>query len=115
MKGKSAIVTGSTQGIGEAISRKLIVNGLSNLIICGRNSDRGEMLADEFSRFGCHTIYVQSDLSKINDCNKIIDVANKSFKTIDILVNSAGTTDRGTLIDTSPELFDKIFAINALI
>ena len=112
MKGKSAIVTGSTQGIGEAISRKLIANGLSNLIICGRNNDRGEMLADEFSRSGCNTIYVQSDLSKINDCNKIIDVANKSFKTIDILVNSAGTTDRGTLIDTSPELFDKIFAIN---
>lgn len=112
MKRKNAIVTGSTQGIGEAISRKLISKGLNNLIICGRNSERGNKLSKEFTDLGCKTVYVQSDLSKLEDCNKIIDTAIKSFKKIDILVNSAGTTVRGTLIDTSPELFDKIFAVN---
>jgi len=112
MKGKNAIVTGSTQGIGEAISRKLISKGLSNLIICGRNNAKGEKLSKELSDLGCNTIYVQSDLTSLNDCNNIINVATESFKTIDILVNSAGTTDRGTLIDTTPELFDKIFAVN---
>ncbi len=112
MKGKNAIITGSTQGIGEAIARKLISKGLSNLIICGRNNNKGNKLSDELTELGCNTIYVQSDLSKLEDCNKIIDTAIKSFQTIDILVNSAGTTDRGTLIDTSPELFDKIFAVN---
>jgi NAD(P)-dependent dehydrogenase (short-subunit alcohol dehydrogenase family) len=112
MKGKNAIITGSTQGIGEAIARKLISNGLSNLIICGRNDNKGKKLSDELTELGCNTIYVKSDLSKLEDCNKIIDTAINSFKTIDILVNSAGTTDRGTLIDTSPELFDKIFSVN---
>ena len=112
MKGKSAIITGSTQGIGEAISRKLISKGLSNLIICGRNYDKGNKLSKEFTGSGCNTVYVQSDLSNIEDCTKIVDIAIKKFKKIDILVNSAGTTDRGTLIDTSHELFDKIFAIN---
>lgn len=112
MKGKNAIITGSTQGIGEAIARKLISKGLSNLIICGRNNNKGNKLSDELTELGCNTIYVKSDLSKLVDCNKIINTAIKSFKTIDILVNSAGTTDRGTLIDTSPELFDKIFAVN---
>ena len=112
MKGKNAIVTGSTQGIGETISRKLISKGLSNLIICGRNYDKGNKLSKEFTGSGCNTVYVESDLSKIEDCTKIVDIAIKKFKKIDILVNSAGTTDRGTLIDTSHELFDKIFAIN---
>jgi short-subunit dehydrogenase len=59
MKGKNAIITGSTQGIGEAISRKLISKGLSNLIICGRNKDRGNKLSKEFTDLGCKTIYVQ--------------------------------------------------------
>ncbi len=112
MKGKSAIITGSTQGIGEAISRKLISEGLNNLIICGRNKEQGIKLSKEYTELGCKTIYVESDLNKIDDCNKIIDIANKSFGTIDILVNSAGITERGTLIDTTLELFDKIFAVN---
>jgi len=112
MKGKNAIITGSTQGIGEAISRKLISKGLSSLVICSRNNELGSKLSKEFTELGCNTVYVQSDLTDINDCKNIVDVATKSFNTIDILVNSAGTTDRGTLIDTTPELFDKIFAVN---
>ncbi len=72
MKGKNAIITGSTQGIGEAIARKLISKGLSNLIICGRNNNKGNKLSDELTELGCNTIYVKSDLSKLVDCYKII-------------------------------------------
>lgn len=112
MQDKMAIVTGSTQGLGESIARKLIEDGLQGLFICGRNIENGNRLSEEFNDLGCTTIYVPSDLANMDDCRKIVDIAKSEFNRVDILVNSAGITDRGTLFDTTPELFDRIFAVN---
>lgn len=112
MKNKVAVVTGSTQGLGESIARKLIASGLSGLVICGRNKTNGERLESELNEIGCDTIYIQCDLAKIEDCERLISVTAKKFNKVDILVNSAAITDRGTLLETTPELYDRIFAIN---
>lgn len=112
MKGKTAVVTGSTQGIGEAISRKLIQEGLSGLVICGRNEINGYRLEKEFNSLGCESIYVKADLENIGNCACVIENALSQFSSIDILVNSAAITDRATLLQTSPEFFDRMFAIN---
>lgn len=112
MKDKVAIVTGSTQGLGESIARRLISEGLGGLVICGRTQTNGLRLSDEFNRLGCETIYVECDLAKIEDCQKLINAAASKFIGISMLVNCAGITDRGTLLDTSPELFDRLFAVN---
>ena len=113
MKNKVAIITGSTQGLGEGIARVLISRGLSELVICGRNTENGNRLAKEFNQLGCKTVYVEADLSKVDDCYKIVDTAKNKFGRVDILVNSAGTTDRGYLINTTPELYDYIMNVNA--
>lgn len=112
MRDKIAVITGSTQGLGESIARKLIADGLHGLVICGRNTENGNRLEEEFNELGCKTIYVQTDLANIADCQKIVDVASREFDQVDILVNSAGTTERGSLLETTPELFDHIFAVN---
>ena len=53
---KVAIVTGSTQGLGEAIARRLVDEALiGGLVICGRSTENGERLAHEFSSRGCRT------------------------------------------------------------
>jgi NAD(P)-dependent dehydrogenase (short-subunit alcohol dehydrogenase family) len=108
-----AIVTGSTQGLGEAIARRLIDEGLvGGLVICGRNAENGRRLAQEFSKSGCRTEYVHADLAVVEDCRRIVDTARRVFDRVDMLVNSAATSERGTILDTTPELFDRIMAIN---
>ena len=112
MCGKVAVVTGSTQGLGEATVRLFADRGASGIVICGRNADRGRSIAVELTERGCTTEFVLADLSKLEDCSKVIGAADRKFGRIDVLVNSAGITDRGTIIDTTPELFDQIFDTN---
>jgi NAD(P)-dependent dehydrogenase (short-subunit alcohol dehydrogenase family) len=108
-----AIVTGSTQGLGEAIARRLVDEALlSGLVICGRSAARGERLARELSARGCRTEFVPADLAIIDDCRRVAETARRTFDRIDWLVNSAATSERGTILDTTPELFDRIMALN---
>jgi NAD(P)-dependent dehydrogenase (short-subunit alcohol dehydrogenase family) len=110
---KVAIVTGSTQGLGEAIARRLVDEGLiGGLVICGRSAENGERLAREFSARGCRTEFVRADLAVVEDCRRVTEAARRAFDRIDILVNSAATSERGTILDTTPQLFDRIMAIN---
>jgi NAD(P)-dependent dehydrogenase (short-subunit alcohol dehydrogenase family) len=110
---KVAIVTGSTQGLGEAIARELIAEKMiGGLVLCGRNAGNGRRLAAEFCDRGCKTEFVAADLSRVEDCRNVIDAARRAFNRIDYLVNSAATSERGTILDSTPELFDRIFALN---
>jgi NAD(P)-dependent dehydrogenase (short-subunit alcohol dehydrogenase family) len=110
---KVAIVTGSTQGLGEAIARRLVDEGMiGGLVICGRTAENGERLARDFGARGCRTEFVRADLASVDDCRRIADTARRAFDRIDFLVNSAATSERGTILDTTPELFERIFAIN---
>ncbi len=110
---KVAVVTGSTQGLGEAIARRLVNEALiGGLVICGRNAENGERLAREFTARGCRTEFVRADLAAVEDCRRVAETARRAFDRIDILVNSAATSERGTILDTTPQLFDRIVAIN---
>jgi NAD(P)-dependent dehydrogenase (short-subunit alcohol dehydrogenase family) len=110
---KVAIVTGSTQGLGEAIARRLVDEALiQGLVISGRSVENGQRLAREFSERGCRTEYVRADLAFIDDCRRVAETARRAFDRIDMLVNSAASSERGTILDTTPELFDRLMAIN---
>jgi NAD(P)-dependent dehydrogenase (short-subunit alcohol dehydrogenase family) len=110
---KVAIVTGSTQGLGETIARRLVDDALiGGLVICGRNAANGERLARELTARGCHTEFVEANLASVEDCRRVAETARRAFDRIDFLVNSAATSERGTILDTTPELFDRIMAVN---
>jgi NAD(P)-dependent dehydrogenase (short-subunit alcohol dehydrogenase family) len=113
MSGKVAIVTGATQGLGAAIARELAARGAAGLVISGRNKDRGAAVAARIAEeTGIKTVFVAAELQTVEGCRAIVAEADRVFGRVDTLVNSAGSTDRGTILDTSPELFDTIFAIN---
>jgi NAD(P)-dependent dehydrogenase (short-subunit alcohol dehydrogenase family) len=112
LSGKIAVITGSTQGLGEATARLFAARGAAGLVICGRSTGRGEAVAEELSGSGCPTEFVHADLNNIDDCRAIIYAADRSFGRVDALVNVAAITDRGNLLDTTPDLFDRMFAIN---
>ncbi|MBZ0227922.1 MAG: SDR family oxidoreductase, partial [Bauldia sp.] len=110
--GKVAVVTGGTQGLGEAIARLFAARGAAGLVVVGRNQKRGKAVAASIGESGARTRFVAADLGKVADCRKVIAEADKAFGRLDVLVNVAATTDRGTILDTSPDLFDRMFAIN---
>ena len=110
--GKYAIVTGSTQGLGEAIARLFGERGAAGLVICGRNAERGNAVAAALNSDTCQVHFVEADLASVEDCRRIVAAADQHFGTVHTLVNAAGVSDRGTIWDTTPELWDWIMAIN---
>ena len=113
INGKIAIVTGGTQGLGAAIARHFAYSGTKGLVICGRNQKNGEQVAQSITNeTGIKVIFVKTDLAKIDQVQKIVPATKKIFGTVDILVNAAGLTDRGNLLNTSVALYDRMFAIN---
>ncbi len=113
LNGKIAVVTGGTQGLGVAIARTFAERGAAGLVTCGRSREKGEARAAEITAAtGTRVVFVEADLGKVDDCRAVIAAADREFGRLDALVNAAGLTDRGTLLDTSPELFDRMFAVN---
>lgn len=113
MQGKIAIVTGGTQGLGAAIARLFAERGAKGIVTCGRDEAKGQAMAASIAAAtGVALHFVRADLAKIDDCAKVVAEADRAFGRVDALVNAAGDTSRGTIIDTSPELFDRIFAVN---
>ena len=107
-----AVVTGGTQGMGEAVARLLAARGAAGIVICGRNKERGGAIAGDLGNGGCDVRFVAADLAKVEDCRAVIAAADKAWGKLHVLANCAGISDRGTILDTSAELFDRIFAIN---
>jgi NAD(P)-dependent dehydrogenase (short-subunit alcohol dehydrogenase family) len=110
--GKIAVVTGGTQGLGEAVARLFAERGMAGLIISGRDRERGDAVARDLTAGGCKTHFVAGDLARVNVSRKVIAKSDTAFGRVDCLVNAAAITDRGTLLDTTPELFDRMFAVN---
>ena len=112
LSGKIAIVTGGTQGLGEAIARLFGERGAAGIVICGRDRERGERVASDISSAGCPTVFVEADLAKVADCRKVVATADERFGRVDVLVNAAALTDRGDIFDTTEQRFNEIFDVN---
>lgn len=113
LDGKIAVVTGGTQGLGAEVARLFAERGAAGLVICGRNAAKGEARANDIqTRYGTQVVFVCADLAEVEDCRKVIAKARTSFGRVDALVNVAAITDRGTILDTDLQLFDRMFAIN---
>ena len=111
-KGQYAIVTGSTSGIGEATARLLAARGAKGILITGRDTARGQKVTADLRTGGCDAHFVQADLADVDDCRRIVSEAEKVFGSIHILVNAAGLSTRGTIYDTSVELWDRLMDVN---
>lgn len=108
-----AVVTGSTQGIGGGIALKLAEAG-ARILVHGRDSQRagGEKIVEAIEAAGSQALVVTGDLQDESHCRSIVRSALSRFGRVDILVNNAGVVHRGTIEDTSIELWDEIFDIN---
>jgi hypothetical protein len=112
MDGKTAVITGSTQGLGEAIAHMFADRGVTQMVITGRNAERGAKVKAALEAKKVKTVFVQADLLKMADVRKVIAACDAAFGRIDALVNAAALTDRGSIWDTSEERYDALFDAN---
>jgi NAD(P)-dependent dehydrogenase (short-subunit alcohol dehydrogenase family) len=106
------IISGGTQGLGEAVARKLVSDGSSGLVLAGRSRDRGEALAAELTELGTPSIFVEADVSDMASLAGIVEACDARFGVVNGLVNVAATCSRATLFTDTPEHFDKQMTIN---
>lgn len=106
------IISGGTQGLGEAVARKLVTQGATGLVLAGRSRDRGEALAAELTALGTPSIFVEADISDMSSLQPIVDACDARFGVVNGLVNVAAATSRATLFTDTPEHFDKQMTVN---
>jgi NAD(P)-dependent dehydrogenase (short-subunit alcohol dehydrogenase family) len=107
------IINGGTQGLGEAVARRLVATGFTTgLVLVGRSVDRGEALAAELTASGVESAFVHADVSRSGTPQAVVDAALERFGRIDGVVNVAAATTRATLFDDTPEHIDHQMAIN---
>lgn len=113
LKGKNAIVTGSTSGIGLAIAHSLAAEGCN--ILLGGFADKAVIkdLIDEFtSKYRVKVDYSPADMSKPKEITEMIAMGNRVLGSVDILVNNAGIQHTASLEDFPEDKWDAIIAIN---
>jgi glucose 1-dehydrogenase len=112
LQGKVAIVTGGNSGIGKAIVQYLAELGAQVVIDYRSHPEATEELEREIGSYGGCSFGVQADVSKLDDLQRLIDTAVAQYGRIDVMVNNAGVETRTSVLDTTPEQYDKVLDVN---
>ena len=99
LKGKVVIITGSTEGIGRAAALKFAREGAS-VALCSRSQEKVDAAVAEIKKAGGTVFGMAADISKADDIEKFINAAVKQFGRVDVLVNNAGSSQRGAFLET---------------
>lgn len=108
---KVAIITGSSRGIGKAIAVRLAKEGIS-IVLNGRNNQRLAETKSEIEKINSRVVTCCCDVSDVAQSKMLIDFAIESFGRLDILINNVGISNRGTIAESKPEVFQKVFESN---
>lgn len=111
LKGRVAIITGATSGIGKATALLFAEEG-AQVVITGRRESLGREVVKEIQRKGGRALFIKADHTNAEDCSRVVEETLKSFRKIDILFNNAGYVRYETAERTSEEDWDYTMALN---
>lgn len=111
LKGKTAVVTGGTRGIGFAIAKKYLENG-ANVAIAGTRQETVDKALAQLSQYDGRVMGICPDLCSPEEVSAAFGFVRERFGSFDILVNNAGVSSRTALCDYTLEEFSKIVDIN---
>jgi len=111
LKGKTAIVTGGTSGMGEGIAELFAGEGAS-VVISGRDARRGSKIVTRIVSSGGRAIFVEGDIVEVETNRRLVDTAVKHFRGLDIIVPNAGVLGIGGVTDSPLETWTKTIDIN---
>lgn len=112
LKGKTALITGGSRGIGSAIAKKLSSLNANVVINYANNDQAANELVEELRKNGNEAIAIKGNIKNFAESKDIIDTTVKKFGSIDILVNNAGITRDNLILRMSEEDFDNVISIN---
>lgn len=112
LEGKVALVTGSSQGIGQAIAIRLAEEGANIIIDYRSHPDGAEETKTKVEATGRKGYVVQADLGVVSDVRKMVDAGIQEFGKLDILVNNAGLEKRADFWDVSEADYDSVVNVN---
>ena len=108
-----ALITGGSQGLGLAIARQLIAEGCRRVVITSRDIHKGDRAAAELAALGADVHVLTLDMGDIAKVQTMVGAAVDRIGPVNALVNCAANTDRGSILDTTPERWDAIMDPNA--
>ena len=111
LKGKTAIVTGGTSGIGFSTAQAFLEKG-AKVVVVGRNAQSGENAVAELSKISADVVFYQGDTSDESSVKGLVDFAVEKFGSLDVMVNNAGIGIHGTVDELSADDWAKVIAIN---
>ncbi|WP_114240871.1 glucose 1-dehydrogenase [Dyella sp. C9] len=114
LKGKVAVVTGASKGIGAAIAKALAAEGASVVVNYASSKAGADAVVAEIEKAGGKAVAVGGDVSKAADAKGIAEAATRHFGRLDILVNNSGVYEFGALEEITEEHFHKQFNVNVL-
>ena len=111
LKGKTAIVTGAGQGLGRWMALGL-ANAGADVCVAELNLETGKSVAAEISKMGRRSLFIETDVSRVDSSEAMAARVVQEWGRIDILVNNAGINIRNKVEDVKPADFDKVAAVN---
>jgi NAD(P)-dependent dehydrogenase (short-subunit alcohol dehydrogenase family) len=111
LSNKIALVTGAASGIGESIAVTL-ANAGAFVYVADIDTNNGKRVADEIVAAKRNALFVELDIADRASCAGVAEIVNEEWGRLDILVNNAGIGDVGTILDTTGEDLDRLFAVN---
>lgn len=112
LKGKVALVTGASRGIGRAIAERLARGGASVVVNYSSNAGEAQKTVASIKSAGGKAVAIQADIGRVSEITRLFDESIKHFGKLDILVNNAGIIIVKPVSETTEADFDHIFAIN---
>lgn len=112
LKGKTALITGASRGIGKGIALKFAEHGANIAFTYLSSEGKASELENELKKFGVHAKGYKSDASSYGQAEKLISDILKDFERIDAVVNNAGITKDGLLMRMSEENWDEVINVN---
>lgn len=109
--GKVALITGGTSGIGLSTASILLESG-AKVALIGRQTEKGQAALSQFAEYGDKVCFVQGDISKTGECQKVIEQTVAQLGRLDIVINSAGTYMEKAISDVTEEDFDQMMNSN---
>jgi 3-oxoacyl-[acyl-carrier protein] reductase len=114
LKGKVAVVTGASKGIGASIAKALAADGASVVVNYASSKAGADKVVAEIGDAGGKAVAVQGDVSKADDAQAIVDAAIKHFGRLDVLVNNSGVYEFKPLEEINEEHYRRQFDVNVL-
>jgi len=114
LKGKVAVVTGASKGIGAGIARALGAAGASVVVNYASSSEGADRVVADIEANGGRAIAVKADVASASDLRRLFEVTHDIFGAVDVLVNNAGVYQFGPLEDVTEDEFHRQFNINVL-